>query len=60
MLNGNNQLPASMQVSPEQANGNEFVQGIVVSVLSPKVALFFLSILPQFVNPQGGAATQQL
>ncbi|HEX9504686.1 MAG TPA: LysE family translocator [Acidimicrobiia bacterium] len=31
-------------------------QGIVVNVLNPKTALFFLAFLPQFINPDGTVA----
>jgi len=31
--------------------GNAFIQGAVTEILNPKTALFFLSFIPQFINP---------
>src|SRR5918999_1223337 len=37
-----------------------FTQSVLVQVLKPKVALFFLAFLPQFVDPSRGAAWTQV
>jgi threonine/homoserine/homoserine lactone efflux protein len=37
-----------------------FTDGIVVSVLNPKIAVFFLAFLPQFVEPARGPVPQQI
>jgi threonine/homoserine/homoserine lactone efflux protein len=39
---------------PEVSAKRAFTQGIVVNILNPKVALFFLSFLPQFIHPDQG------
>ena len=41
-------------------SGNVFWQGVLVNVLNPKTALFFLAFLPQFIDPTLGAAWTQI
>jgi threonine/homoserine/homoserine lactone efflux protein len=37
-----------------------YAQGVVVQVLNPKTALFFLAFLPQFVDPARGPVAEQI
>lgn len=55
---------ASLLPRPDEARRTTvmqtFWQGVLVDVLNPKVILFFIAFLPQFVREGHGSATAQL
>lgn len=51
--------PAIDPDQPGVSVRRSFTQGVVVNVLNPKVALFFLSFLPQFIRPENGRPAVQ-
>lgn len=50
--------PSMPQVAP-MSNLRMYCQAILIEVLNPKTALFFLAFLPQFVHPENGASFLQ-
>lgn len=53
--------PFTLQQQNTQAYIELYIKGILMNILNPKVSLFFLALLPQFVNPsQGHVAFQML
>jgi threonine/homoserine/homoserine lactone efflux protein len=51
---------AEVAATPPRALRKIFRDGVIVNVLNPKTALFFLAFLPQFVDPVQGAASLQI
>ena len=50
--------PTAVVIPRMRSTRELFAQGVVVQVLNPKMALFFLAFLPQFVDPARGSVAR--
>jgi len=60
ILGGGDEREAERPAAGGRSLSSVFWQGILVDVLNPKVALFFLAFLPQFVDPARGPVWMQV
>jgi threonine/homoserine/homoserine lactone efflux protein len=52
--------PAAEAAPADASMRRIYVHGVIVNVLNPKTALFFLAFLPQFVDPRRGPVALQI
>ncbi len=50
----------NLRPAPRTSALQAYRQGILVDILNPKAAIFFMAFLPQFVRPEQGAVAVQL
>ena len=55
----NDKLDLSVQDSSNELK-KMYAKGFIMNILNPKVSIFFLAFLPQFVNPQLGSVPMQM
>ncbi|WP_228903096.1 LysE family translocator [Photorhabdus bodei] len=53
-----NQTFENQSTNITQKNSNLFITGLLANIFNPKVAIFFISILPQFIDPSRPALNQ--
>ncbi|WP_404440468.1 LysE family translocator [Stutzerimonas chloritidismutans] len=53
-------MQLNLNAAPRTSAWQAYRQGILVDILNPKAAIFFMAFLPQFVRPDQGAVAVQL
>ncbi len=51
--------PFQVRALPEDGRRRLFLMGFLTNLLNPKIALMYLALLPQFIDPQGGSVLAQ-
>jgi threonine/homoserine/homoserine lactone efflux protein len=51
--------PFQVRALPRDSRGRLFSMGFVTNLLNPKIAMFYLSLLPQFIDPARGHVLAQ-
>lgn len=59
-LLGKRTVKTEIELIPPSRYSHIFFQGLLTNVLNPKVAVFFLSFLPQFIDPASPQVRQQI
>lgn len=54
------QSPFQVRKLPVDGPRKLFVMGLVTNLLNPKIAMLYLSLLPQFIDPSGNVLTQSI
>lgn len=53
------QSPFRVRSLPKDGAGKLFFMGFLTNLLNPKIAVLYLSLLPQFIDPAGGSVLWQ-
>ncbi|MEE3651400.1 MULTISPECIES: LysE family translocator [unclassified Brenneria] len=55
----NGRSPFQIKVLPKDSARKLFIMGFLTNLLNPKIAVMYLSLLPQFINPAHGSVLTQ-